>query len=357
MTAALLLALALAAPVTAGDAALYDRLVAGVAAAYDSARGGFVAKDGLVSEAAVELALLHGQERGDAAWTRRGLATLDWTIGLLDSVGGGFYTRARDKSRESTTFDKMTVPNARRLEVLLLAHRVTGEARWRRVAARVVDYGERVLLDGRGGFVHGQVGDRQLVPESNGAMLRAWLLWGALDGDARRRDFARKSFDRVWTSCWSGLPGLVRRGVFGEIGSAPLLTDQVEMGRAYAWGAHLGGRAAELERARAVADTMLRAYADPKGGLRTRAVPNRKGLVRAAPREASENARAARFLAELAAVTGEGRYREAARALVAAFARDLGRPMGLAGAEWALALRALHAPDLPARPEWRGGGR
>jgi uncharacterized protein YyaL (SSP411 family) len=348
-----LLSLTLLAPVASEDLATYDRLLEGVAAAWDSSRGGFVSRDGLPSQAAIQLALLHGAERGDPAWTRRGLATLDWTIGLHDSVGGGFFTRARDADPFSTSFDKMTVPNAQRLEMLIVAWRLTGEARYRTAAARVVDYGERVLLDGRGGFVHGQVGDRQLVPESNGEMLRAWLLWGGATSDPRRRDFAWKSLDRVWASCWSGLPGLVRRGDFDHITSAPLLQDQVDMGRAYLWAAHLAGRAADLERAMTVADTMLRAYADPKGGFRTRALANKKGIVRNAPREPVENARAARFLAELAAVTGEPRYREAARRTVAAFAKELEKKPRLEGAEWALALRAITTPDLPERIDWK----
>lgn len=348
---AALLSIALLAPVAREDAAAYRRLLDAVAAAYDTARGGFVSRDGLPSEAAIELAFLHGAESRDAAWTARAVRTLDWTIGLLDSVGGGFYTRARDKDRRSTTFDKMTLPNARRLEVALLGLDETGDDRYRRVAARAVDYAERVLLDGRGGFVHGQIGDRQLVPESNGAMVRAWLLWGGFTGDARRRDFAWKSLDRVWSTSWSGPAGLVRRGTFDEITVAPQLADQVELGRALVWAAHLAGREDDLARARAVADTLLGVYWDRKGGFRTRALPSR-GLVRPAPRLAAENARAARFLAELAAVSGETRYREAARRAVAAFPKELEKPKGLEAAEWALALRAIHAPDLPERPDW-----
>jgi hypothetical protein len=355
---AALLSLALLAPVAREDLATYDRLLDQLAAAFDSTRGGFVSKDGLPSPAAIELALLHGAEREDAAWTRRAIATLDWTIGLHDSVGGGFFTRARDADPLSASFDKMTVPNARRLEVLLLAHRLTGDPEYRKAAARVVDYAERVLLDGRGGFVHGQIGDRGLVPESNGEMLRPWLLWGGVTADARRRDFAWKSLDRVWEECGEGQPGLVRRGDFGEIVSAPLLRDQVDMGRAYLWAAHLAGRAADLERATTIGDSLLRAYWDPKGGFRTRALPNRRGIMRPAPRDPVENARTARFLAELAAVTGESRFREAARRAVAAHAKELEKKkLGLGAAEWALALRAIQTPELPPRIEWKDGAR
>ena len=47
------------------DRAFYASLCAQVDAAFDSSRGGWVGRDGAPSEAAIELALLHGRE-GDA---------------------------------------------------------------------------------------------------------------------------------------------------------------------------------------------------------------------------------------------------------------------------------------------------
>ena len=180
------------------DQALYEKLCLGVAAEYDSERGGFVGKDGAPSESAIELALLLGRDREDSPWSREGVHTARWTIGLFDSVGGGFFHGPKDKSPASTDFNKPTMDNVRRITVMLDAWRLTDEDVFRRVAARTVDYCDRVLLDGRGGFVHGQIGDRTLVPESNGPAIAAWLEFGVVRGDPHFRGFAWKSLYLVF---------------------------------------------------------------------------------------------------------------------------------------------------------------
>ena len=350
----LMLAIALSMPLPAQDQPRFDSMWQTVVAAYDTSRGGYVTKDGAPVEAAIELSLQLAREQNDAAALERAITTLDWTLGLFDSVGGGFLTRARDADPKNASFEKMTIPNARRLEALIEAWTATDDERYRRFGAQTVDYFDRVLLDGRGGFVHGQVGDRQLVPESNGAAIRAWMEWAARTGSTRFRDFAWKSLDRSWDECWMGAPGMIRRGTFGEITEAPRLVDQIEMGRAYLFAAHVAGRETDLQRAQEIADTMLVTYADPKGGFKTRAMPNKKGVLKSAKREFEENVRAARFLAELAAVAGQSHYRDVARATLAAFEEKEYEKASLEeAAEVALALRAMTAPDLPERPEWK----
>lgn len=336
------------------DQAMFDSFWTTVAAGYDAERGGYVTKDGAPIESAMELSFRVGAERGDAEATARALQTLEWTIGLFDTVGGGFQTRAKDADPSQASFDKMTIPNARRLEVLMDAWTLSGDERWKRYSAKTVDYFDRVLLDGRGGFNHGQVGERQLVPESNGAAIRVWMEWASRTGNLRLRDFAWKSLDRSWDECWMGAPGMGRRGTFGEITEAPRLADQIEMGRAYLIAAHLGGREADLARAIQIADTMLAVYSDPKGGFRTKAMPNKKGILKNAGRELDENARAARFLADLAAVAGQSRYREIAVATLNAFEPKVYEKASASeAAECALALAAIHAPALPERLEWK----
>jgi hypothetical protein len=344
---------AAAAPAAPSDVARCEDLCAQVAAGYDSARGGFVTKDGSPVESAVELAFTLGRERGDLVWIARARQTVRWTLGLYDSTGGGFFSRMRDTDPMNPSFEKWTAPNARRLENLIDAWGAGGGDGDQAWAARVADYFERVLLDARGGFVSGQVGDRDLVPESNGLAIHAWLRWAAATTDPRVRDFALKSIDRVWESCWNAELGLLRRDAFGETRSAPLLVDQIEMGRACVLGAHFGGREADLARAKTIGDLLIARFQDPeKGTFASQANTTRQLKLKRSGRELGENAGAARFLAELAAVAGEARYREAGLRAVAPFQKDLDRA-GVSAADWALALRAIRTPDLPPRPVWR----
>lgn len=324
-----------------------------VASCYDSARGGFVDKTGRPSESAVELALALGRERGGEAWKSRALATIRWTHSLLDTVSGGFVTRMPKSSADAAAFETRTDVNGRRLSLLVAAWKATGDERYRRDARRVAVFVDRVLVDGRGGFVSAQVGDRELVPAANGVAIRAWLTWGALDGDARIRDFAVKSIERVWQTCFDPLGVLLRRGSMGEVVAWPQLADQVEMGRALIASWRMCGRDRDLARARGLGQVLLARFEDRgHGGFMTQARAKKDGTIRRAACVPEENAQAALFLAELAAATGDRDFHEAGRRALAAFAKQQAKA-GLQAADWALAERALLSPELPEAPEWR----
>lgn len=342
---------ALVAPRVAAAASPRGTLVARVAASYDSARGGFVDRGGAPEEDAVELAFALGEGPGGRLWERRALQTVAWTRSLFDSVGGGFYRRERDADPSRPSFSKTTISNARRLENWLDALAATRDERYRRDAVRIADYFERVLLDPRGGFVAGQGGSRDMLPEANGYAIHAWLRWAAESGRTVTRDFAWKSLDRVWEDCWHPDLGLLRRDNFGRVIDAPQLVDQVEMGRAFVLAAHYGGRGADLERARLLGDLLIHNFEDEHGGFRTQAVPKKNGGIKRAARLSDENARAARFLMELAAVSGDKRYRLAAMRAVAAF-QDRFDKAGEEAADWVLALRTTSVESLPASLRW-----
>ncbi len=342
-----------AAPVPALERARFEGLCAQVAASYDTARGGFVSKKGVPAESAVELGLLLGRDASGETWKQRSLATLDWTRALMDTTNGGFVTRRQKSGADGMAFEMRTDVNARRLAALITAWRVSGEESYRRDAARVAGFMDRVLLDGRGGFVAAQVGDRTLVPAANGIAIHAWLTWAAATGDARARGFALRSIERVWEICHDAGGVLLRHGDFGEVTMPPQLVDQVEMGRALVLAWHLGGRGRDLERARSLGRVLLEKFEDrSRGGLMTQARPKKDGSIRSAARVAEENARAALFLAELAVATKDGTFRDAARRTWMSFERDQEKA-GLAAADWALALRTVLAPEIPARPTWR----
>ena len=341
----------LAAPASA-EAPLLSTLLAEVTDAFDSSRGGWVTKNGIPCEPAVELGFDIARTQGAPLWQSRALDTVSWTWTLFDSVGGGFFHKLSDTRKDNTSFEKRTDSNASRLETLVDAWRATGDKLYRRRAMQVMDYADRVLLDGRGGFIDGQVGSRDLVPRSNGMMIHAWLMWAAANADRAKRDFALRSLDRSWDECWHPTLGMLHKDSFGTLQKAPQLSDQVEMGRAYVLAAHLCGRPVDLDHAKAIALLVETNFADPKkGGWRTQAVPQKDGKIRGAASLADEGARVALFLAELTDVTGEMRWREAARRGVHAFADGFDKA-GLDAAEWALAIRALSKADLPAKPQW-----
>jgi uncharacterized protein YyaL (SSP411 family) len=271
--------------------------------------------------------------------------------GLLDTVGGGYLEGVRDADRGNALFEKRTDSNMRRLDLLT---RVAGrkDETFARDARRVVDYADRQLVDPSGGFVTSQVGSRDLEPESNGAALRGWWRWAVFAADAKRRDFAFKSHERIWRDCREADLGLVRRDTWGKVREPSLLSDQSEMGRALLLGWQAAGRDSDLARAKALAAHVLGHFEDRgKGGFRVEFAAERFGHAKRSARPYEDNAGAARFLAELGAATGDTTFTNAARRAWGAFEKPFEKPR-LEAAEWALAIRATWAPPALARGAW-----
>jgi uncharacterized protein YyaL (SSP411 family) len=350
------LALAILAQPAPGHAApaadLHERLAAQVASGWDEAFGAFAEKSGLPSAAAVELALLRAQGAEGDLWRERAIRTADFTWTMFDSVGGGFVHLPEHADPAHAGFEKHTDSNARRLGNLVdLMQAGAGEDTERR-ARQVIDYFERVLLDGRGGFMPGQSGDRFLVPDVNGLAIHAWLRWCAETGDVRRRNFAMKSLDRLWEHAWDDNFGLMRKGDFDMVIAPPQLIDQVEAGRAALLASQVVGRKGDRERSVRLGNLILANFGDAKSGaFMTRTVPDKKGGFKKAAVIPAENARAARFLCELSAATGDARYRAAAERAWEGLAEKISKET-LGAADWALAVRESFAPATVARAEW-----
>ena len=325
----------------------YRDLSAQVSAAFDTTRGGFVSRGGIPDQSAVELAFMEGAA-GAGPWRERAIHTVAWTRSLMDTLTGGYF-EGRDQGEDG--LGKRADSNGLRLLNLVRAWRATKDDRYRKDGARVVDYMERVLLDGRGGFVTAQVGDRELVPSANGIAIRAWLQWAAIDADRARRNFALRSLDRVWETSWHPALGLVVTNSFGEVLRVPRLEDQVEMGRAFVFAYQLCRRTQDRERACQIGNLLITRFADADGAMRSQSVPKKNGSIQKAPRESQLNARAARFLYELAALTGDQGYSTAANRTWEPFRKKFPK-MGLEAADWALAARAAFAPETPVVPQW-----
>jgi uncharacterized protein YyaL (SSP411 family) len=113
----------------------------------------------------------------------------------------------------------------------------------------------------------------------------------------------------------------------------------------------LCGRPADRGRAVALGDLLLARYEEGGAGFRTAALPKRDGTIQKAGKNSGENARAARFLVELATLTGTARYREAAMRAWAAFEKKEDK-LGLNAADWALAAHDWSVLSFPSAPTW-----
>ena len=79
--------------------------------------------------------------------------------GIHDQVGGGFHRYSVDGIWLVPHFEKMLYDNVLLARVYAMAYRVTGEARWREVAERTLDYLLREMRAPDGGFAAAQDAD------------------------------------------------------------------------------------------------------------------------------------------------------------------------------------------------------
>jgi uncharacterized protein YyaL (SSP411 family) len=144
------------------DRQAVDGAVTGLAIAFDPAQGGFGGAPKFPPHLALEFLVRRLWDRPGDRHTRR---MVDVTLermadgGIHDQVGGGFHRYSVDAIWLVPHFEKMLYDNALLARVYALAHRVTGEPRWREVAERTLDYLLREMQAPDGGFAAAQDAD------------------------------------------------------------------------------------------------------------------------------------------------------------------------------------------------------
>jgi uncharacterized protein YyaL (SSP411 family) len=139
-----------------------DDAVTGLAMAFDPMQGGFGGAPKFPPHLALEFLVRRLWDRPDDLHARQMVeVTLQRMAdgGIHDQVGGGFHRYSVDGIWLVPHFEKMLYDNALLARVYALAHRVTGEPRWREVAERTLDYLLREMQAPDGGFAAAQDAD------------------------------------------------------------------------------------------------------------------------------------------------------------------------------------------------------
>jgi uncharacterized protein YyaL (SSP411 family) len=167
--------------------------------------------------------------------------------------------------------------------------------------------------------------DRAIYVSWNAMLAEAFLEASAILARPECADFALRTLERLWSEAMTPDGGLRHRA---DHASSPLLLDdQVQAASAAIAAYQHTGAARWLDRARSLADFVLRHFADPEGGGFFDAVPGAgAGLldqpakpIQDAPMP-SANAVAASVLLRLAAISEEPRYAAEAQRTLVAFA-------------------------------------
>jgi uncharacterized protein len=141
---------------------IVDDAVTGLAMSFDPVQGGFGGAPKFPPHLALEFLLRRLWADPQDHNSRQMIETTLHRMadgGIHDQVGGGFHRYSVDGIWLVPHFEKMLYDNALLARVYAMAHRVTGEARWREVAERTLDYLLREMRAPDGGFAAAQDAD------------------------------------------------------------------------------------------------------------------------------------------------------------------------------------------------------
>ncbi|USZ67569.1 DUF255 domain-containing protein [Halorussus salilacus] len=350
-----------------------ERLVAGqLGEKFDSQFGGWGDSEKFPLPRTVEFALKREREQA--------LATLTAIREhLLDDYDGGFFRFAEGRDWSEVHHEKLLSTNAALVRAFAEAYLYTGEEEYRDPADRTVEYLTTTLWTGEAfagsqapgddpdpdsdsaptGAESGSPGYYALDPsdresadppavddtvfaDSNAMAVDALLTLHAYTDDERARTYAERALDHVLDELVDDGEVTHFRPADGETSESGLLADQALVLSALTTARQVLGDEEYLDAARAVADFALdelREDESPDGAFvdGPRSGP---GLLDRPLRALDDNAEMASALADLALLTGEDRYRDAAEGAVAAFA-DAADRFGVQVAGYATAAARL----------------
>ncbi len=334
------------------DDRIEERMVERLLGAYDEEFGGWGSDVKFPLPRTVEFGLVRAREQA--------LRTLEAVhTHLLDTYDGGFYRCARNRNWRGARREKLTDENAALVRAFTYAYRYTGEETYREAAETGVEYLTTTLWTGEafgasqgGDEAYFRLGpaereeadppavDRTVLADRNGLAVDALLRVAADTDDERATRYARRAREFVCEQLVDG--GRVTHCLDPEGDThrqSGLLLDQARLlvGLTTSW-AVLG----EPGPAEAVADWTVDRLQTDAGAFRDGPAGG-AGLVGEPLYPLDTAVEAAAALLDLSLLSGEHRYREAARRAMAALAGASDR-MGVEVAGYASVVARLREP-------------
>jgi hypothetical protein len=336
--------------------AIEEHLAGQLTAQYDHEFAGWGTDAKFPLPRTVEFALK--RERAQA------LSTLDvLRRRLFDDVDGGFFRYAGSRDWSDVAHEKLLATNAALVRAFANGYLYTGDESYAETARSTVAF----LTDDlwTGSAVGGSLGpadesdyyarpvgerseaapprrDRTVYAGDNGLAADALLTLAAYTDDADARDAARRILGHLSDELID--EGVVIRYRDGdETGERGLLEDHARVAAAFCRAEQVLGAGGGVETARSVVDHAIETLHD--GDSFRDGPATGEGLLDHPLRPIDGNVELADACLDLAALTGEARYREVARDAVAAFAGATDR-LGVQVAGYGSVAARLCRPDL-----------
>jgi uncharacterized protein YyaL (SSP411 family) len=290
------------------------------------------------------------------------LSTLDVVErNLFDDVDGGFFRYATTRDWSDVEREKLLATNAALVRAYANGYLYTGDDTYRETAAATVDFLTDDLWTGQA--VGGSLGpaeesdyydlpaeeradaapprrDLTVYAGDNGLAAEAFLTLAAYTDDEDARDAAERILDHLDQALVDD--GVVLRYRDGdETGERGLLAEHARVAAAFCRAEQVLGEG--VDTARAVVDHAIETLHD-EGSFRDGPATG-AGLVDRPLRPIDDNVELAEVCLDLAALTGDERYRDVAHDTVAAFAGARDR-IGIQVAGYGAVAARLCRPDL-----------
>jgi uncharacterized protein YyaL (SSP411 family) len=295
-----------------------ERLAGRVDAAFDEEFGGWGDAPKFPLPRTVEFAL-----KRDRAKARQTLDAI--TRGLFDEDAGGFFRYARTRDWGDPDRAKLLADNAALVRAFAHAYCYTGEDAYRRPAERTVEYLVDTLWTGSAfggsqgpddaGDDTGPRTDLTAFADSNALAVDALLTLAAYTDAERPREYARRTLSTLRSELVDD--GVVRHYADPDAPTL-VLADQAWTVAAAVRALQVLGDRDALELARLVADRAIESLF--ANGVFRDGPSEGPGLLDRPFHPLDGNVEMADALLDLAALTGEDRYREVAADAIAAFA-------------------------------------
>ncbi|WP_372909646.1 DUF255 domain-containing protein [Salinigranum sp.] len=343
-------------PTPAGEVTttIEEHLAGQLEVQYDSDFGGWGREAKFPMPRTVEFAFKRARHQA--------LSTLDVAErNLFDDVDGGFFRYATTRDWSDVEREKLLATNAALVRAYANGYLYTGDDTYRETAAATVDFLTDDLWTGQA--VGGSLGpaeesdyydlpaeeradaapprrDLTVYAGDNGLAAEAFLTLAAYTDDEDARDAAERILDHLDQELVDD--GVVLRYRDGdETGERGLLSEHARVAAAFCRAEQVLGEG--VDTARAVVDHAIETLHD-EGSFRDGPATG-AGLVDRPLRPIDDNVELAEVCLDLAALTGDERYRDVAHDTVAAFAGARDR-IGIQVAGYGAVAARLCRPDL-----------
>jgi uncharacterized protein len=345
-----------------------DDVITGALDAFDGRNGGFGDTPKFPPVPGIEL-MYHLAAKGDGDWAVRADLTLDGMLAgeLRDAVDGGFFRYALAADWTEPRREKLLETNAALLRCYALGAHVRGRDDWRETVESIVAWVDGTLALPGGLWASSQDADdvyfsadaatrlKLTPPAVDTALITAHnARWIAALADAGARLGRADWMQRAAQALDALLHAMAAPGDllyhFREAGGEPqigyLLDDTLQAALAALAVAQATGSDAAFAHARRLAGSIEREFWADTGGFYDRSRRGDDfGLLRFRDTPIEANAEAARLFLDLAAATGERRFRGCAERVLALLS-PLAARYGVAAAGFALAVDEYFQPPL-----------